>query len=382
MAQKLYEETNIQSIADAIRAKNGSTDTYKTSEMAAAIAAITTGGGGIPEEALTLTGSCKYRFYQDSWTNWIHTYGQYVKTENLSDCSYMFGTSSTLTNIPFTLNLHPDFENTLTYMFQNCYALETAPRIVGKTDNFSYMFANCRGLRTADLTGIQFAINNISSGEARGGLFSGCYSLRSFTWNKPSFPYVTITSTSNSPYYQTFNNCYALDEITDFPVGCQGTSYHMKVSSCMNSFVYNCSRLKRLTFETTASGNPIDCYWGKLTLDLTTAGYTTNRANILNYNSGITADKEVTDDASYQALKNDPDWFTTNYSYSRYNHDSAVETINSLPNTVFYNSTSGGGNTIKFDSVAGLFTDGGAIENLTEEEIAVAAAKGWTVSLV
>lgn len=38
--KKLYEESNIQAIADAIRSKNGSTDTYKTSEMADAISAI------------------------------------------------------------------------------------------------------------------------------------------------------------------------------------------------------------------------------------------------------------------------------------------------------------------------------------------------------
>lgn len=46
MAKKLYEESNIQAIADAIRAKNGEATKYKPSEMAAAIAAITTGGGG------------------------------------------------------------------------------------------------------------------------------------------------------------------------------------------------------------------------------------------------------------------------------------------------------------------------------------------------
>ena len=46
MAKKLYEESNIQAIADAIREKNGKTDTYKPSEMAAAITNIPTGGGG------------------------------------------------------------------------------------------------------------------------------------------------------------------------------------------------------------------------------------------------------------------------------------------------------------------------------------------------
>lgn len=46
MAKKLYEEANIQAIADAIREKNGLTETYQTSEMADAIRAIASGGSG------------------------------------------------------------------------------------------------------------------------------------------------------------------------------------------------------------------------------------------------------------------------------------------------------------------------------------------------
>lgn len=41
--KKLYEESDIQVIANAIRAKNGESTTYKVSEMAAAIAAISAG---------------------------------------------------------------------------------------------------------------------------------------------------------------------------------------------------------------------------------------------------------------------------------------------------------------------------------------------------
>ena len=61
MANKLYEETNIQAIANAIRAKNGSTDTYNVSEMAAAIQAISTGmsipGFNIAGGTFSLVGS-------------------------------------------------------------------------------------------------------------------------------------------------------------------------------------------------------------------------------------------------------------------------------------------------------------------------------------
>lgn len=48
MANKLYEESNIQAIANAIRAKNGSSDTYTVSQMASAIS-------NIPDKMPTIT---------------------------------------------------------------------------------------------------------------------------------------------------------------------------------------------------------------------------------------------------------------------------------------------------------------------------------------
>lgn len=45
MANVLVQDTSLIAIADAIRAKNGSSTLYKPGEMAAAIAAIPTGGG-------------------------------------------------------------------------------------------------------------------------------------------------------------------------------------------------------------------------------------------------------------------------------------------------------------------------------------------------
>lgn len=41
MAKKLYEETSVQNIADAIREKNGSTSTYTIGEMSEAISNLT-----------------------------------------------------------------------------------------------------------------------------------------------------------------------------------------------------------------------------------------------------------------------------------------------------------------------------------------------------
>ena len=93
----------------------------------------------------------------------------------------------------------------------------------------------------------------------------------------------------------------------------------------------------------------------------------------------------IYNEETYNLLKDDPDAIflgnssssNRDYGYSRYNHDSAVETINSLPDTSAY-----GTNTIKFRGDAGGKTDGGAINTMTEEEISVATAKGWTVTFV
>lgn len=58
MSKKLYEESDVQAIANAIRTKNGLTDTYTISQMAAAISAIEAGGGGLPEGMATGTFQC------------------------------------------------------------------------------------------------------------------------------------------------------------------------------------------------------------------------------------------------------------------------------------------------------------------------------------
>jgi hypothetical protein len=144
-------------------------------------------------------------------------------------------------------------------------------------------------------------------------------------------------------------------------------------------------RMKELTFALQEDGSPYTAQWKSQTIDLSSLigfSHASYKDRILDYNSGITTDKEVRNAATYEALKNDEDWYTLYAEYSRYNHDSAVNTINSLPDTSAYLAANGGTNTIKFKGAAGASTDGGAINTLTEEEIAVATAKGWTVSLV
>lgn len=203
------------------------------------------------------------------------------------------------------------------------------------------------------------------------------YSMRSYSPTLISKLYNNNTS-GFAGYRNTFSGNYSLDEVLSMPISCK---YVAMNSNSFSGFVAGCNRLKDLTFELNNTV-PYDVSWKSQVIDLTSSiGWDSDKRSI-RYNSGITEDKEVTDDVSYQALKDDPDWFTPIVEYSRYNHDSAVRTINSLPDTSAYLATAGGTNTIKFRGTAGSATDGGAINTLTPEEIAVATAKGWTVTLV
>ena len=213
-----------------------------------------------------------------------------------------------------------------------------------------------------------------------GNAFSNNYSLRSIPSSiiKEFYSRGSNTSWNCVAWYLNYN--YALDELNGIPVWRPVTL----TSNQMSNLCSNNSRVKNITFDTD-NGTPYAVNWKNQTLDLSNnkyIGYVNDTGYILNYNSGITLAKRVTDATSYAALKNDPDWWTTDVLYSRYNHDSAVATINSLPDASAYLATAGGTNTIKFKGTSGTNTDGGAISNLTAAEIQVATDKGWTVTIV
>lgn len=382
MAKVLTDNQHYIDIANAIREKNGTEETYKPGEMAAAIGAIET-GGGIPEEALLITGNCQYRFAYNGWNWFVEDYGDKVTTKDITAADFMFSKSTELTDIPFELNFKASSNADLKSMFSECLKLESIPKINNcKPSGRGSLFNGCQYLRhipedIADwfdwsyMTKLTSAYSGGSS-----GLFTACYSLRSvpiefLRYDNPTVNY-SYTYLSSG-----FSSCYTLDELVGLPLPWTVT-YTSNIFT--NTFNY-CDRLKRLTFEM-PGGQPAVKQWKSQIITLTiNVGYTGNAQHITGYNSGIKVDKTVKDDATYQALKDDPDWFTSKFEYSRYNHDSAVETINSLPDTSAYLATAGGTNTIKFKGVSGSLTDGGAIDTLTEEEIAVATAKGWTVTL-
>ena len=380
-------------IADFIRYKLGEETNpnaagftkYNTMEMGAKVSQLPFAKDAIPNRAKRLTGDCQYRFANGAWDWFIEQLGGEITTEAITNCQYIFYNCK-LERIPFDINCS-QAPVPISSMFNFCKNLKVLPKITVKPSETEYMFQSCQNLREipedffdnfdwSDISG-----STVSYKGSMDGMFSSCYSLRYIPIHKiKSNP---IIGNSSSYLYNGFSNCYCLDEIKDLPLPFTGAwTSNTFGSGPFSGCFLRLSRIKSLTFALN-EGQPCVMKWKNQTIDLTQkVGYANQSYDILAYNSGITADKEVTDDLNYQALKNDPDWFTCNFHFSRYNHDSAVETINSLPDTSAYLAANGGTNTIKFMGLAGSATDGGAINTLTEAEIAVAAAKGWTVSLV
>ena len=349
--------------------------TYSSDEMAAAVDAIQP---ELPEEAYVLSGNCSYRFAGSGWDWFLRDYAERMVTKNLSTTQYMFQ-GTTVENIPFEFNCSDSSYSDMGYMFYNATNLKFVGKIKKAYPNsLTRLFANCYNLRCLpEIENMNFSRLNSYSYSNISGMFSRCYSLRAIPEDFLKNIYVSQATTSSYTVFNNgFENCCSLDEVKGLmPI--TGTC-----TSDLFSYTFdNCTRLKTLLFALQEDNTPYVVNWKNQTINIISLGYG-NKNQILNYNSGITADKEVTDDATYQALKDDPDWFTTKVEYSRYNHDSAVATINSLPDTSAYLASAGGTNTIKFKGASGSKTDGGAINTLSEAEIAVATAKGWTVSLV
>lgn len=395
MADVLINDEHLYDIADAIRNKTGSEDVYKPREMAEAIDAIEgrdpdCTGMHIPEEALVIGSDCSYAFNFGRYDWFLEQCGDKITTENITNSVYMFQNSQA-ESIPFEFNFDNSTFRNNSHMFNGCKRVTEIGTIRNMyPSELNGFFTNCQMLRYLPKFE-NLNMNRVYSYQYSnmGGMFSYCYSLREIPEDFLEKVYAPLATAGYYLPWNGLSNNYVLDEVK----GLNPQSSTITSNSFNNCFT-NCYRLKNIIFATQEDGTPYVCNWKNQTIDISSKSQPVGFARhdyterITGFNSGITEDKFVYDDATYQALKDDPDWTSlnlksdTSHLYSRYNHDSAVRTINSLPDTSAYLATAGGANTIKFFGEAGAATDGGAINTLTEEEIAVATVKGWTISFV
>lgn len=338
--------------------------------------------GALTAEELTFTGNCEYAFSSPAWEWFVNKYGNQITTTNLTSLKSTFN-GSNLSTIPFSLNATTENDGCMFHeTFKNCENLTSVPTITGtgKVSHFYAVFSGCSKLTTIpdSLGELDFTIMNNKNNSNFSENFMNCYSLRYIPKKllKQIF-YAGKQNDYGTIYQYQFNNCYSLDALDGVAV--QTSEYNMDRLGNYDCFS-RCCRLKTMKFDINADGTPKTAPWKQQSLNLSNyVGYA-QYAYILDGRHGFTTATQVKDAATYEALKNNPDYWTADINYSRYNHDSAVETINSMPDTSAYLAANGGTNTIKFMRHSGKLTDGGAIDTLTEEEIAVAVARGWTVA--
>lgn len=395
----------LNAIGDAIREKTGKTELLTLEQMPIEIESIQGGGEGLEREEITMNYSYINGWLSDTTSSNV-TYAWDTSADKpyypmfLKTLKYMDLRVSCLDRMAYEATKITDELKGMTITltsttgdsdrtFYTCSNLTTLPEINGTLGGvFAYFCYGC--VRLTDVSGLKnLKVNTTSTsagsdGNGKQRFFESCYALRNipseFLLEAGRYPKSEYSSASTSvrsgQWFNsyTFYNCFSLDEVVNYGVSTQGVNS----SGTFGSHLYHCGRLKRYTFETNEDGTPIERSLSSQTIDFSQyVGYlSSSDATKLQTYGGFTTDTQVIDDATYQALKDNPDYWTTDINYARYNHDSAVETINSLP------VNTSNASTIKFKGAAGALTDGGAINTLTEEEIAVAAAKGWTVTLV
>lgn len=427
MAKVFIEESSLTAIGDAIRNKTGNSALMSPAAMVTAINGITT-GGDLPEGSLVLTGNCAHAFASPFWDWYIYLDG--VTTNNITNAAYMFSDwdrNKDVKYVPFEINIADGCSCTGMFQYNDMTA---APVINGAIGDANIMFDQVRGLHSIpnltfdnseahdyssmfneanhiEFSGTTFTnmrptnmnrmfsfvtyttelpeFVNLDTSDLKycGSMFSNCHRLRSIPeefLNKLFYPsLVGTSSTYSTQFSQTFYGCHVLDEVKGM-----NPQTSIQKSNQFSSTFYKCYRLKDITFAVQEDGTPYTVSWRNQTIDLSSnIGHAPTVDDVTDYY--ISEDKQVYDSTTYETLKLNPDWFTIDPAYSRYNYTSAVNTINSLPDTSAYLSlaeNSGYTNTIRFLGAAGASTDGGAINTLTEEEIAVAVAKGWTVTFV
>lgn len=368
---------------------------------------------GLTDEELTFKGyvgdyALSFGFGQKI----LDKYHDRIKFIDLKECQHIFASIDSLEKDyigDFVLNANDLRLQSLFGTFES----RRLPKIVGKvsrdSSNCQYPFRS--GWRyVKDPSELIKMIEGID--------WSNCTEYNFYSWFEDTYAlrgtgFPTIfydlmrkwNSSNYCPYESLYYNAYALDEALDIPV------FDVEMTSNkMGSFCNRAGRVKNIVFETD-SGTPKKVKWKSQTINLTNyVGYMQGNVGELPSDFKWSDDFLATDNVCYDyystgldgvkkrynELKNSNNWYSSgnmnipyngssvylSLLFSRYNHGSMVATINSLPDTSEYLASAGGTNTIKFKKYMGDLTDGGGASNLTEQEIAVAAAKGWTVSIV
>jgi hypothetical protein len=211
MSNKLYEESDIQAIANAIRSKNGSSDTYTVSQMSSAIDNIPSGGG---TPAIN-NGKNNFWVYIDTANTEVT-----ATVETVGD-TIDWGDSTVDTNTTHT------YVNTGVYWIKgNSISTISGGNIIYAEYNNAVTLPSY----SSNTTLKKVVLNNSSFTTLAANAFTGCTSLTEI-----DMPYITTISNGISNSSGTFNYCKKLKYI-NMPALTIIGDYAFYLCSSLNSF--------------------------------------------------------------------------------------------------------------------------------------------------
>lgn len=288
-------------------------------------------------------------------------------------CSYMFHQCQSLESVDLSL-FDTSKEKTFSYMFAYCKMLETLDLSTFDTSGItekgalSYMFAYCENLKELNVN--HFDVSNIGY---LTNVFDGCKSLTNLdlsNWN------CTITTTQN-----LFNNCENLVsvDISNINISETGTTSLISTfANCRNleninwgNFLNNSHRITGLnrTFNSCEKLESLPLFNAEamrsLTFPFSGCKALTTLGGFKDLGKGYT-----------KTTANNADYALSFSESSNLTHDSLMNIINNLYDLNLTYDVANGGTLYTQKLVLGTTNK----EKLTDEEIAIATAKGWTVS--
>lgn len=173
MANVFIEESTMQAIGDAIRAKTGGTEGILPEDMPTEIASIETGDNFYDAfwDAFQDNGNRTHYAYGFAGRGWRDaTFQPKYPLNNISNAASMFSNGMYLGEIPAELDLDLSNSSDCSYLFNSCISLRTVGSIkfnnnIAQSKN-NYLFSSCTGLKNITINSeIAFNISFSSSSQ-------------------------------------------------------------------------------------------------------------------------------------------------------------------------------------------------------------------------
>lgn len=258
--KKVYEENDIRNIANAIREKSGSSDTYKVSEMAQAVTDIPSGGlkyfTDTPYKYDTITGNnmiISSLEIAPSFIGPLPAMGLYyvlynaqnlidinnLKTWNVSNCTNIanaFYSCNKLTSFSAIKDWDVSHITTFTSAFNGCSNVQNLLDLeywnVSSAATFESMFRGCSKLMNANFLNSWGKTGLLSTATY---MFSGCSNLEEII--APNFMVNNDATSSSTNLSYMFQNCSVLKRI-------DLKNFKTLSSNSVNSMFDGCRALK------------------------------------------------------------------------------------------------------------------------------------------